>query len=39
MEMKTTLRTILYAEDSNFDVELTRNVLKKNNMMAFIKTL
>lgn len=33
MEMKTTLRTILYAEDSAFDVELTRNVLKKNNIL------
>jgi len=33
MEMKTTLKTILYAEDSSFDVELTRNVLKKNNIL------
>ena len=31
--MKTTLKTILYAEDSIFDVELTRNVLKKNNIV------
>ena len=33
MEMNTTLKTILYAEDSSFDVELTRNVLKKNNIL------